>query len=155
MKITPKSKRPMTCRKQFAHPSSQKKRTTPSTLEITIAPIDRRGSFSATLGTSSLVKRSRQPTCDAARVLHRRGYPDDTLLISKNLGSDYESLRGALGEWRRLRVREDRDGPRFAKYEPFATARVGEKVAKPNKTLERYSKVDLSRPDRHRAPLRR
>jgi len=128
---------------------------TPSTLLIIIAPTGRTGSFSATIGTSTLVKNSRQPHCDAARVLHRRGHPDDTLLISKREGSDHESMRGPLGLWRKLRVREDKDGPRFAKYESFATARVGEKAAKHNGTLERCSKAGLSRPERHRAPRRR
>jgi hypothetical protein len=126
-----------------------------STVLIIIAPTDRTGSFTASIGTSVLIKSSRQPVCDIARVLHRLGYRDDTLLISKMDGSDHESLRGTLGVWRTLRVREDRDGPRFARYEPFPTARVGETVAKAGQLAGRCSGGDPSRSELHRARSRR
>jgi hypothetical protein len=93
-------------------------------IHITISRTHRPDRFSAALGSKILVKSSRQPRCDAARVLHRLGYPDDALLVAG-------SMRGPLGVWRRLRVREDaRSGPRFAKYEPFPRDRVSQGKAK-------------------------
>ena len=65
---------------------------------ITIATTSRPGFFSASLSSEILVKSSRQPMCDAARVLHRRGFPDDTLMVSFWEGSNHESMRGLLGD---------------------------------------------------------
>jgi hypothetical protein len=101
------------------------------TIAITIHPTERPDYFSVTLDSEIIVKSSRQPRCDAARVLHRLGYPDDALLVShKESPKAKYSMRGPLGDWRKLRVREDRNGPRFAKYEPFTSARVSKKKAK-------------------------
>jgi hypothetical protein len=95
-----------------------------SEIHITISPTHRPDRFSVALGSKILVKSSRQPRCDAARVLHRLGYPDDAMLVGG-------SLSAPLGVWRRLRVREDaRSGPRFAKYEPFPRERVSQRKAK-------------------------
>jgi hypothetical protein len=103
----------------------------PFTVEIIIHPTRRPDLFAVTLGSQILVKGSRQPRCDAARALHDLGFPDDTLLVSHKEGSKAEhSMRGPLGEWRKLRIREDRNGPRFAKYEPFTSARFSKKKAK-------------------------
>src|SRR5215468_3607190 len=70
-------------------------------LHILISPTHRPDCFSVALGSKILVKSSRQPRCDAARVLHELGFPDDALLVSHKEGSksDY-SMRGLLGEWR-------------------------------------------------------
>jgi hypothetical protein len=87
--------------------------------------------FSVTPDSEILVKSSKHPRCDAARVLHRLGFPDDALLVSHKEGSQAEySMRGPLGEWRKSRVREDRNGTSFAKYEPFTSARVSKTKAK-------------------------
>jgi hypothetical protein len=94
-----------------------------SEIHITISPTHRPDYFSAAFGSNILVKSSRQPRCDAARALHRLGYPDDALLVGG-------SMRGPIGVWRRLRVREDRNGPRFTTYEPFPSARVRQGKAK-------------------------
>ena len=102
-----------------------------SEIHITISPTHRPEYFSVALGSKILVKSSRQPRCDAARVLHRLGYPDDALLVSHKEGSNADySMRGPIGEWRRLRIREGRNGPCFANYEPFPRARVSQGKAK-------------------------
>jgi hypothetical protein len=159
MSISPKAERPTRRRRtrdSLSTNSPSKKKLRPaSTLEIIIYSTDRPGSFRATHGTSTLVKKSRQPICDAARELHRRGYPDETLLVSKWNGSDHESMRGTLGEWRASRIREDRGGPRRTKYEPFPTTRVGETVAKAVQRAGPSSGSDPSRSERHRARSRR
>jgi hypothetical protein len=90
------------------------------TIVITIHPTKRPDYFEVRLDSEILVKSSRQPRCDAARVLHRLGFPDDALLVSRKEGSKAEcSMRGPLGEWRKLRVKEGRNGPEFAAYRPF------------------------------------
>jgi hypothetical protein len=118
---------------------------------IAIAPTCRAGLFRVTMDSCTLVKCSRQPRCDAARALHRLGYPDDTFVISYIEDSEHESMRGLLMDWRQLRVREDESGPRFAIYEPFAAARVSEKRAKPTIRREGGEQVVLTNPSRYRA----
>ena len=34
-------------------------------------------------------------------------------------GANHDAIHGPLGVWRRLRIREGRGGPRYAKWEPF------------------------------------
>jgi hypothetical protein len=96
----------------------------PQRLEITLKRANNRASFSAELNGDVIVESSEQPKCDAARVLHRQGFPDDTILIFRHDGANHESMRGPLGVWRTLRVREDKNGPRFVKWEPFPSRRV-------------------------------
>jgi hypothetical protein len=93
-------------------------------VEITLKPANDRASFSAELDGAVIVESSEQPMCDAARVLHHRGFPDHASLIFRHAGADHESMRGPLGVWRKLRVREDRNGPRYVKWEPFPSRRV-------------------------------
>jgi hypothetical protein len=81
------------------------------------------GRFDA-LENSPIVTASTQPICDAARALHRLGYPDELLLVVWHRGANHEAIRGPLGVWRGLRVREGRGGPRFAKWEPFPSRPV-------------------------------
>jgi len=75
--------------------------------------------FDALFDGKLVVQSSRQPICEAARALHDFGYPDELLLVARHQWVNYDAIRGPLGVWRRLRVREDRGGPRFAKWEPF------------------------------------
>jgi hypothetical protein len=77
------------------------------------------GRFDAFFANSPIVTASTQPICDAARALHRLGYPDELKLVVWHRGAHHEAIRGPLGVWRGLRVREGRGGPRFAKWEPF------------------------------------
>jgi hypothetical protein len=50
-----------------------------------------------------LILTSRQPWCDGARELLRRGYPDDTLLTIRHAGKDHDSFVprsiGYLAHW--------------------------------------------------------
>lgn len=125
-------------------------RSGPITIEITVCTADNYGHFNVCLGSETIVKSSHQPRCGAARELHRRGFADDALIISRREGSELESMRGPLGVWRRLRVREDKNGPRFASYEPFPRARVLERKAKtrgpPDEEEGLHSDVPSSQP---------
>jgi hypothetical protein len=56
--------------------------------------------------------------------LHALGHPDDAVLVARHFGADHEAMRGPLGVWRKLRVREDRGRPRFVRWEPFPSRRV-------------------------------
>ena len=75
-----------------------------------------RGRFSVSFGDVQIAKASSQPICDAARVLHRNGYPDDCRLVARHEGADHHAISGPLGYWRKRRVREDR-GLRYAAWE--------------------------------------
>jgi hypothetical protein len=114
----------------------------PQHLKITLKHANDRASFSAELNGAVIVQASEQPKCDAARVLHRQGFPDDTILIFGHDGANHESMRGPLGVWRTLRVREDSNGsPRFVKWVPFPSRRVnapvGEKLWEHPRRLRR------------------
>ena len=82
------------------------------------------GRFDAFIANSPIVTASTQPICDAARVLHRLGYPDELRVVVSHRGANHDAIHGPLGVWRRLRVREGRGGPRFAKWEPFPSRPV-------------------------------
>lgn len=84
-----------------------------------------RSRFDASFGETQIVKSSTQPLCNAARVLHQLGYPDDCWLIAWHEGSDHHAYRGRLGYLRKRRVREDR-GLRYVAWEP-RPRRVGAK----------------------------
>jgi hypothetical protein len=102
----------------------------PHTLEIIIHPTGRPGAFAVTLGSQILVKSSRQPRSDAARALHDLGFTDGTLLVSRRAASEAVSMQGPLGSWRKLSVREGRNGPEFVAYRPFPCTRVEQRKAK-------------------------
>jgi hypothetical protein len=95
------------------------------------------GQFDAFFANSPIVTASTQPICDAARALHRLGYPDELKLVVWRRGAHDEAIRGPLGVWRRLRVREDRGGPRFARWEPFPSRPV---AAKKGAYLQLYAR---------------
>jgi hypothetical protein len=140
--------------KSTAYSTPREQRNTEKVV-ITIATTSRPGFFSASLNSEILLESSRQPMCDAARALHRRGFSDDILMVSFWEDSKHQSMRGLVGDWRRLRVREDtRTSPRFASYEPFAAARVSKKTAKSVNKLERGQQVELTKLSRYRAHAR-
>jgi hypothetical protein len=88
------------------------------------------GRFDALFANSRIVTSSTQPICEAARALHDLGYLDELLLVVWHRGANDEAIRGPLGVWRRLRVRDDRGGPRFAKWEPFPSRPVAAKIGR-------------------------
>jgi hypothetical protein len=61
------------------------------------------GRFDVSFDHTQIVTSSAQPMCDAARVLHRLGYSDDTRLVAWHEGSDHHAISGRLGLWRKRR----------------------------------------------------
>jgi hypothetical protein len=84
-----------------------------------------RSRFDAFFGGTQIVKASKNPISDAARILHRQGYSDDRLLLARHEGAKHDAMHGPLGKWRKVRVREDR-GLRYVAWEP-RLRRVGAK----------------------------
>jgi hypothetical protein len=76
-----------------------------------------RSRFDALLDGVQIVKASKNPISDAARVLHRMGYPDHLLLVAHHEGAAHYAMRGSLRAWRKVRIREDR-GLRYVAWEP-------------------------------------
>src|SRR5207247_5891328 len=86
---------------------------------IVVEPIGHRGKFAARLDGRLLVRSSRTPFCDAARVLlAERGDPSSTIVM-RHAGSATDSLRARLGVAAGLTVREDDNrAPRFVSWRP-------------------------------------
>jgi hypothetical protein len=85
-----------------------------------ISPNGAPGRFDATVHGELLVRSSRTPFCDAARVLLGRGVDSNSWLIMRHAGSDVNSLRGKVGVAARLTVAEgERDAPRFRCWKPL------------------------------------
>ena len=84
-----------------------------------------RSRFVALLDGVQIVKASKNPISNAARILHRHGYSNDCLLIARHEGAKHDAMHGPLGEWRKVRVRRDR-GLRYVAWEP-RPRRVGAK----------------------------
>jgi hypothetical protein len=105
--------------------------TAPETLLTSPAPtivLKARGRsrFDVLFGQTEIVTSSKQPICDAARVLHRLGYADDCRITVWHEGADHHAISGLLGYWRKRRIREDRGMPRYVAWEP-RLRRVGAK----------------------------
>jgi len=84
------------------------------TITPTAGPRGRRGYFDASLSDGRvLVRASRQPFLDAARRLLDLGYDPAAVLSSGG-------LTAKIGVAAKLRVKEDRNGPRFVPYEPIS-----------------------------------
>src|SRR5262245_46309244 len=95
----------------------------PARLEIVLKPRGR-GRFDALFQGRKIVSARVQAITDAARVLHRAGYPDAALLIVRHHGADHDAISGPLGVWRKVRVREDRGPPRHVPWQPFPSRPV-------------------------------
>ncbi len=114
-------------------------------LEIVLKPRGR-GRFDAFFAGAKIVAASEQAITEAARVLSRRGYADEFLLVARHEGADHDAIYGPLGVWRSLRVREDRGVPRFVPWEPFPSRRVRGK----ERDIEARGSGDT--PDSYRSP---
>jgi hypothetical protein len=91
------------------------------TVTPTAGPQGRRGYFDAGVSDGRvLVRKSRQPFVDAARRLKDQGYDAAAVLVVRQAGSDTDSLTAQIGVAAKLRVREDRNGPRFVPWEPVS-----------------------------------
>jgi hypothetical protein len=139
---------------------------------IVVEPVGR-GRFSARLadGGRAIVRLSRQPFLDAARRLFDLGYDPTTLLVMRHLGSDTDCLTAQIGAAAKLRVKEDRRGPRFVQWEPIsrrvealvsakakrvtraARDHANEPSARPGATVAiRFPSVPVPTPSRRKAP---
>lgn len=65
------------------------------------------GYWRVKFGPHILIKRSSQPTIDAARKLHEDGMGDEIYLVSVSADEFIVTGEGAIGVLRRLRARED------------------------------------------------
>jgi hypothetical protein len=93
---------------------------------ITVSPIRTPGRFQASLASTDdlLVRSSRQPFLDAARVLVGHGYDPLMILEMKHAGSDTVALRALLGKAAKLTVEEGPNGPRFVAFRTGPKTRV-------------------------------
>jgi len=122
----------------------------PKRLVIDITAIGR-GRFDASFGGSLIVAASKQPISEAARALHRIGFPDDAELVARHAGADHYAMRGLLGVWRQVRIREDRGVPRFVPWEPFPSRRVGPRKRQIAEGALRLPAIHSAHPARHPA----
>jgi hypothetical protein len=97
-----------------------------SPLVIVVSSTKSAGYFQARLQQSNevLVKNSRQPFLDGARVLVAKGYDPNTSLVMKHMGSDIVALRAPLGMAAKLSVEEGPHGPRFVGFRTDPKTRV-------------------------------
>jgi hypothetical protein len=65
------------------------------------------GRYRASLNGAVLVRASRQPFLDAARVLIAANYDPGTVMVMRHAGSDIDALRAPIGTAATLAVRED------------------------------------------------
>lgn len=86
-----------------------------SPLVITVELVGH-GRFRATLNGSTVIKWSRTPFFDAARVLIAEGRDPAATLIMRRPGSATDALVTRIGAAARLMIREDRGGPAFVPY---------------------------------------
>ena len=89
---------------------------------------ERRGRFVARLGNGQVVVRSsRQPFLDAARVLLAEGADPAEMLVM--MRGQTQSLSGPIGKAAKLTVDENCSPPRFREWRPYAgpSARTDEK----------------------------
>jgi hypothetical protein len=80
----------------------------PTTILITVVPLDRRGRYRAYFGARLLLTGTRMPLLDAARELIRPGADPDTITAMRHADAGHDALRIRLGTAARLTVDEDR-----------------------------------------------
>ena len=90
-------------------------------IEIIITP-QGAGGFMACLGERIILKSSRQPLLDAARVLLAEGVQPDAGSSMRHAGATHVALSSTVGKAAKLEVKDDIDGPRFV---PFYERRQG------------------------------
>jgi hypothetical protein len=91
----------------------------PYSIEIIVMPVDRRGRFTARLGDRVILKSSRQPLLDAARIL-AEGVAPSTRIAMRHAGANHVALRSTVGTAARLTVAERNkgNGPVFEPWKP-------------------------------------
>jgi hypothetical protein len=95
--------------------------TTTNTARIIVTPNAKRpGLYDACLDYGGvLIIASRQPFLDAARRLLDLGYDPTIVLVM-----EHGCLTAQIGAAAKLRVKEDRRGPRFVDWEPISSAKA-------------------------------
>jgi hypothetical protein len=83
---------------------------------ITVEPVDRLAYFRVRLGERLLLDGSRQPLCEAARILIAEGVNPDSVLAMRHAGRADDALRAKLGVAAGLVVEEHPAGVRFARH---------------------------------------
>jgi hypothetical protein len=77
------------------------------------------GRYRPLLDGAAITKPTRQPLLDAARVLLAPGYPADTPITARHVGSDVIAMRSTVGEAARWTIEEpDRGGLRKRPWMP-------------------------------------
>lgn len=89
-------------------------RTEPAAIEITVTPCQphSRGRFVARLGDRVLVKSTRQPLLDAARILLAEGADPAARIVMRHVGADHAALASTVGQAAKLTVVERDHGNR-------------------------------------------
>jgi len=101
-----------------------------------IAPSDAADRFDAMVDGEIVVRSSRTPFCDTARVLLDRGVDSNSWLILRHAGSQTNSLRAKVGVAAKLTVKEpDRGRIHFARYVPFSPSPVKPPARNPDPAL--------------------
>lgn len=94
-----------------------------SPITITISPINPplgHGRFEVRHGDRMILRSSRQPLLDAARVFLAEGIPPDIRIAMRHAGAGHDALSSAVGKAAKLMVRETpTDGPRLTHHEPY------------------------------------
>ena len=102
----------------------------------TISPNGAPDHFDAVVNGELLVRSSRTPFCDVARVLLDRGVDSNSWLILRHAGSQTDSLRAKAGVAAKLTVKEpDRGRIHFARYVPFSPSPVKPPARNPDPAL--------------------
>jgi len=116
----------------------------------TVGPRGRQGYFDARLGDGRVLgKPSKQPFVDAARRLLDLGNDPTTVLVMRHAGSDTDCMTAQIGVAAKLRVKEDRRGPRFIKWEPISRrveALVSAKAKKASRVASAHANEPSARP---------
>lgn len=93
--------------------------TVPGTITITVRPLGR-GRFEASGGKFVILKSSRQPLLDAARIYLAAGVPPDTRITMRHVGVDHDALSSTVGKAARLTVKDTpTEGPVLTTWQPY------------------------------------
>lgn len=80
------------------------------TITITVHPLNPplgRGRFEVRLGDLIILKSSRQPLLDAARLFQAEGFSPDDRIVMRHAGADHDALSSTIGAAAKLTVEED------------------------------------------------
>jgi hypothetical protein len=86
-------------------------------IEIVVTPVNNDTRYEARVGEEFLGS-FREPFLEVARVLRRRGVPDEMPIAMRREGSPWPSLTSTVGQAAKLGVRDDIQ-PQFKKFVPF------------------------------------